>query len=465
MTRRVEDGSSPAGGLGSGGAVRAAGRRLRGRVAGAVHLPGDEGYDAARAPLFDTIDPWPAVVVEARSEGDVRAAVGVAAGHGVPLAVQATGHGTHVPCDGGVLLRTAAMDAVQVDPVARVARVGPGACWGRVIEAAAVYGLAPLAGSSPDVGVTGYTLGGGVGWLARRYGFAADSVVRARVVTADGRLAEVDGGRHGDLFWALRGGGGNFGVVTSLSFRLYPVRRVYAGAVYFPAARAAELLARYREWVGSAPDGLSTAVLVRRLPDAPEIPAVVRGRRAVVLKVLSTGAPGRAERALRPLRAVAGAALHDGLERVPFAEAAMGGTRSAHVEFAHDLPDALVEVLAGAVDDGDSPVSAVEVRHWGGAMARPGAGAGPVGHRAAPLSVTLDERVPELVAAVRPHVTGGSFLNFLSDPARTASAYAADDWLRLARVKREWDPGNVFRGNLNIPPAVEPAGEPAVAAG
>ncbi|MEO3811091.1 FAD-binding oxidoreductase, partial [Sphaerisporangium sp. B11E5] len=428
------------------------GGRLRGRVEGAVHLPGDAGYDVARRPLFDTIDPWPAAVVEARTAQDVRVAVEAAAGAGVPLAVQATGHGTHVPCDGGVLVRTAAMDAVEVDARARVVRVGPGACWGRVVEAAAAHGLAPLSGSSPDVGVTGFTLGGGVGWLARRFGFAADSVVRAEVVTAGGRPVTVDAGRHADLFWALRGGGGNFGVVTSLELRLFPVRRVYAGAVYFAAERAGEVLACYREWTRSAPGWLSTAVLVRRLPDSADVPAAVRGRRAVVLKVLSSGGAARAERVLRPLRAAGGPVLHDGLARVPYAEAAMGGTRSAHVEFARDLPDTLIGVLAGAVEE-DSPLSAVEVRHWGGAMARPGPGAGPVGHRSAVLSVTLDERVPELVAAVRPHVTGGSFLNFLSDPARTASAYTAADWRLLREVKRAWDPGNVFRGNLNIPPA------------
>jgi FAD/FMN-containing dehydrogenase len=315
MTRRVQDGPD------FGGVVRAAGLRLRGRVGGEVYLPGDQGYEQARRPLFDTIDPWPAMVVRADSAGDVAAAVRVAADEGLPLTVQATGHGTHVPCDGGVLVRTAAMDAVRVDPRARLARVGPGARWGQVIEVAARHGLAPLSGSSPDVGVAGFTLGGGVGWLARRYGFAADSVVRAEVVTADGRLVVAGAGRNGDLFWALRGGGGNFGVVTSLEFRLYPVRRVYAGAVYFPAGRAGDVLARYREWVRSAPDELSTAVLVRRLPDAPEIPAAVRGRRALVLKVLSTGGPGRAERALRPLRGVAGPAVHDGLARVPFAEA------------------------------------------------------------------------------------------------------------------------------------------------
>ncbi|GAA1262875.1 FAD-binding oxidoreductase [Sphaerisporangium rubeum] len=438
-------------------------RRLRAGVAGVVHLPGDGGYDQARRALYDSVDPWPVAVVEAGAAGDVRAAVEVAAGCGVPVVVQATGHGTHVPCDGAVLVRTGRLDEVVVDAAARVARVGPGARWGQVVAAAAAHGLAPLCGSSPDVGVTGFTLGGGVGWLARRYGFAADSVTGARVVTADGREVAVDAARHADLFWALRGGGGSFGVVTSLTFRLYPVREVYAGAVYFAAERAAEVLGCYREWTRSAPDWLSTAVLLRRMPDSAEVPAAVRGRGAVVLKALSCGGAERAERVLRPLRAVGGPVLYDDVAPVPFGDAAMGGVRPAQVELAGDLPDGLIGVLAGAVEGAGSPVSAVEVRHWGGAMARPAADAGPVGHRGVPLSVTLDERVPHLVEGVAPYVTGGSFLNFLDDPSRVESAYTAADWRALREVRRAWDPGGVFGGGLTVPPADPVTADPVAA--
>lgn len=162
--------------------------------------------------------------------------------------VQATGHGTRVPADGGLLLKTSGMATVLVDPDRRIALVGPGARWADVLAAAGPFGLAPLSGSSPTVGVAGYTLGGGVGWLSRRYGFAADNVTRAEVVTADGRIVTARADRNADLFWALRGGGGNFGVVTRLEFRLYPVARVYAGTVTFPASRAADLLAWYGEW-------------------------------------------------------------------------------------------------------------------------------------------------------------------------------------------------------------------------
>jgi FAD/FMN-containing dehydrogenase len=204
-------------------------RRLGGVIRGAVLRPGDDGYDEQRRALFPAIDPRPAMIVEAAEPADVRAAVVAAREYCLPFAVQATGHGTYVPADGGVLLKTAGMASVLVDPGRAIARVGPGARWSQVIAAAAPFGLVPLSGSAPSVGVTGFTLGGGIGWLSRKYGFAADSVVRAEVVTADGRQVTATADRHPELFWALRGGGGNFGVVTALEFRLHAVAHVYGG--------------------------------------------------------------------------------------------------------------------------------------------------------------------------------------------------------------------------------------------
>jgi FAD/FMN-containing dehydrogenase len=417
-----------------------AARRLRRTLAGEVHLPGEGAYDAQRQPLHATIDPWPAMVVEATRAADVRAAVVAAREHDLPLAVQATGHGTHVASDGAILVRTTGMATVLVDPDRRVARVGPGAIWGDVVAAAAPFGLAPLSGSSPDVGVTGYTLGGGVGWLARKHGFAADSLLRAEVVTADGSIVTASADEHADLFWALRGGGGNFGVVTALEFRLHPVARVYAGTAYFAIDRAAETLARYREWIADAPDALSTAVLLTRLPE---------GDRVLAIRALHVGEADEAQRLLAPLFAAAGAPLVDGMRPTRFADAAMGGTAPRHVELLDELPDAVIDTLVAA----DSPVSTVEVRHWGGAMARPAADAGPVGHRGVPLSVILDAHVPEVAEALAPHATGGSFLNFLGDPARTETAYTAEDYRGLREVKAAYDPDNVLRIGHNIPPA------------
>ncbi|MFG1945923.1 FAD-binding oxidoreductase [Nonomuraea sp. NPDC048826] len=406
---------------------------------GAVHLPGDEGYELGRQSLNPAVDARPVMVAEAARPEDVRAAVVSAGTCGLPLAVQATGHGTHVPADGGILLRTGALDRVEIDPVRRVARVGPGVRWGRVLREAAGYGLAPLSGSSPDVGVTGYTLGGGVGWLARRYGLAADSVVSAEVVTADGRTVTADADRHADLFWALRGGGGNFGIVTSLEFRLYPVDLVHAGIAFFPYERAAETLAHYRAWAAQAPDEVSTAVMLTSLPGGTE--------RVLGIKAMYAGAPERGDRVLRPLWEAAGPAIRDEVRPVRYADAAMGGTPARYLDFFHDLPD---EVIGTLVEAGRH--ATVEIRHWGGAMSRPGPDAGPVGHRGAAFSVIVSERLPGMSGALSPHGTGATFLNFLADAGRVADAYTDADHARLTGVKRAYDPDNLFRLNLNIAP-------------
>jgi FAD/FMN-containing dehydrogenase len=406
---------------------------------GAVHLPGDDGYELGRQSLNPAVDARPVMVAEAARPEDVRAAVLAARAGGLPLAVQATGHGTHVPADGGILLRTGALDRVEIDPVRQVARVGPGTRWGRVLREAARYGLAPLSGSSPDVGVTGYTLGGGVGWLARRHGFAADSVVSAEVVTADGRIVTADADRHADLFWALRGGGGGFGVVTSLEFRLYPVDVVLAGIAYFPYERAPEILTRYRTWAAQAPDEVSTAVVLTALPGGSE--------RVIGIKAMYAGAPEQGERVLRPLREAAGPAIRDEIEPVRYADAAMGGTPARYLDFCHDLPNEMIATLVAA-----GRRATVEIRHWDGAMSRPGPDAGPVGPRGVPFSVIVSERLPGLAESLAPHGTGRTFLNFLADPGRAADAYTLMDLTRLREVKRAHDPDGLFRLGITVAP-------------
>jgi FAD/FMN-containing dehydrogenase len=422
---------------------------LRRTVAGAVHLPRESGYDEHRRPLRTDLDPHPAAVVEAANVADVRAALLAARTHELPFAVQATGHGTHVAADGAVLLKTSAMASVLVDPDRRVARVGPGARWAQVLTAAAPFGLAPLSGSSPSVGVTGYTLGGGVGWLARKHGFAADNVVRAQVVTADGRLLTTSADQYPDLFWGLRGGGGNFGVVTSLEFRLHPVGQVDAGFLYFPIDGAAQTLARYQQWAAGAPDELSTALVLRRMPDTADIPQALRDRSVVMLKVMHSGDLGQTRRLLAPLVDAAGPVLHDELRTVAYADAAMGGTAARYLDFFRDLPDGAIEQLVAAHAANGSTV---EVRHWGGAMADPGPDAGPAGHRDAPFSVILDAPQSDTAAKLTPYAVGGSFLNFLSDPTRVERAYTADNLRRLREVKRFYDPENFFRMGHTITP-------------
>jgi FAD/FMN-containing dehydrogenase len=377
-------------------------------------------------------------VIEATGTADVRGAILTARDHGLPLTVEATGHGTVVPADEGLLLKTSRMARVLVDPSRRTARVGPGARWGDVIAAAAPYGLAPLSGSHASVGVTGYTLGGGVGWLSRRYGFAADHLLSAEIVTADGRTLTADADRHPDLFWALRGGGGNFGIVTALEFRLHPVSTVFGGVALFPADRTADVLTRFRDEAATRPDELNVSVVVT---DHAE-----HGRVVAVRGVYAGGADEGA-RALRSLWNAGGPPLHQGFRTMPYAETeSLGGTPPLHFHLAADLPDPLIAAVAA------SRAAGIEVRHWGGAMARPGAGAGPVGHRDVPFSLTVDGS-PEDASPLEAYATGGSFLNFLHDTSKTATAYTPRDHRRLREVKRAYDPQNVFHRNHNIQPA------------
>jgi FAD/FMN-containing dehydrogenase len=417
--------------------VAAAARLLRRTLRGRLHRPGDAAYDELRRPLAPALDPRPALVVEAYGAADVRAAVVAAREYALPFAVQGTGHGTHVACDGGVLVRTGAMATVLVDPDRGVAHVGAGARWADVLAAAAPFGLAPLSGSDPTVGVAGYTLGGGLGWLARRHGLAADSLRRAEVVTADGGLVTASPAEHADLFWALRGGGGGFGVVTAMEIALHPVDRVYAGTAYFAIERAGDVLARYRDWIATAPDALSTAVLLTRLD----------GERALALRVMHAGDAPQAERVLAPLRAVAGPALRDDLRVTRFADAAMGGTAPRHLDLFETLPDGAIDALLAAGEH-----ATVEVRHWGGAIASH-RDPGPAAHRATALSAIVDAPGPDLAAALAPYATGGSFLNFLADPARTDHAFTAPNLRRLREVKRAYDPAEIFSVGHSVAPA------------
>jgi len=408
-------------------------RRLARHFRGAISLPGDPDYDARRATSHGALDQRPALVAEAETPADVRAAVVAAQEHDLPFAVQATGHGTHVPADGALLLKTSAMAEVLVDPDRRIARVGPGARWGEVIAAAAPFGLAPLSGTSPSVGVAGYTLGGGLSWLSRKHGFAADSLLRADVVTADGAIVTASADRSADLLWALRGGGGNFGVVTSLEIALHPVALVYGGAALYDHERATELLARYRDLAANQPDELTVTVVV--MPET------------VALRGLYIGDARDAERALAPLTEVAGAPLASTWREMGYAESAtIGGTGPRHFERYDELSDAVIAAAVAADAD------AVEVRHWGGAMARPGADAGPVGHRDVPFSIVVDGP-DEAAEPLARHATGGSFLNFLKDPARTHTAYAPADYAALRELKRAYDPDEVFRAGHHIAPA------------
>jgi FAD/FMN-containing dehydrogenase len=441
---------------------------LREAVGGRVYVSGDDGYHAVRLPWQRKFDPHPAVVVEATQPEDVRAAIRFARESGLPFSVQATGHGAVLPSEGGVLLKTTRMASVEVDAGRRTARTGGGALWSDVIAAAAPHGLAPLSGTSAGVGVAGYTLGGGTGWLSRTYGYAADSLLSAELVTADGELVTASAEENPDLFWAIRGGSGNFGVVTSLEFRLHPVGSVYAGMAMFEADRAADAFAAYREWALDEPDESNTALLLALMPPAPQIPEPVRGRRVLTLRTMHLGGGDEAERLYAPLREAAGEPLLDGMRTTTFADAAamLPPPPPMISDMRFELFDEIPDEAITAVVEAKGRIAGIELRHWGGEMARPSEDAGPIGHRDVPFSIVvagmsqdrdeaseIEADLEAVAEKLRPHATGGSFVNFLGDAARTETAYTPDDYRRLREVKAAYDPDNLFSANHNIPPA------------
>ncbi len=279
---------------------------LSDRLVGRMVLPGNEGWDLARQAWTRAVDQRPTAVALPESAQDVLAVVNFARAHGLAVAPQGTGHGAFPlgPLDETILLNTTRMRGVQIDPVAGRARVQAGELWGEVATAAAEHGLAGLAGSSPNVGVVGYSVGGGIGWLARRYGLAANSILAADVVTADGRLVHADREHKPDLFWAMRGGGGSFGIVTALEFGLYPVREVYAGVLFWPVERAGEILHAWRDWTEGVPDEVTSVGRLRKMPQIPEVPEQLQGRSFVFVEAAYTGAEADGIELLRPLRAL-----------------------------------------------------------------------------------------------------------------------------------------------------------------
>ena len=446
---------------------------LRAAIAGQVLVPRQAGYDQARQAWNLAVDQRPAVVVEAGSAADVARAVRYARAHGIRIAPQGTGHGAGPlePLDGAMLLRTTRMRNVSIDPAARTARAKAGAVWQDVTVPAAQHGLAALAGNAATVGVTGYTLGGGLGWLARRYGLAANSVTAAELVTPDGNLVRADAGRESDLFWAVRGGGG-IGVVTALEMRLYPVGDLYAGSLFFPIARAAEVLHAWREWTDTVPErGLlpgppGAAAAGAAAPRTAARPGLRQGRGRL---------PRRREHRRRADPAAAPARPgtrhlrdHPTLRARPAPHGPRpAGALSGAGAFLSDVPTAAIDALVGlAGPDADTLLASVEVGHLGGALARPapGGGAQPsidanylltaVGAMPAPdLAAAVHAQTGAVKDALGPWHAGYNYYNFEETPAPASAVLPPASYRRLQQIKTAYDPDQAIVSAHPVRPA------------
>ncbi|MCU1570216.1 MAG: FAD-binding protein [Naasia sp.] len=440
---------------------------LRDAVTGAVFLRDDEGL-ADEAACFNTaIVHDPDVVVGARTTADVVEAVRFAGIHSLPVFVQATGHGAFAPITVGLLITTGRMTGVSIDRKTSVASIGAGTRWGEVVEAASRYGLAPITGSSTNVGAIGYTLGGGLGPLSRTYGFTADWVRGFTLVTADGRVVRATAEENEDLFWALRGGKGGLGVVVEMELELVPLTHVYGGGLFFDTAHIERAMRAWVDWVHTVPDTVTSSVALVRFPPIEEVPEALRGKFVLHLRYAFVGDDEEGERLLGPLRAAAPTFL-DLVGEMPTSDIGSihndadqpGPAWDRGMQLEDIDQDFVTEFLARAGARADVPFIAIEIRHIGGAASEEQHGGTAVGGRQAPFTlVMIGVPVPELfetampqksdyiVAGILPWIATETNINFLGHVASTqqfASAWPSDAFDRLAETRTAWDPDKLF---------------------
>jgi FAD/FMN-containing dehydrogenase len=432
-------------------------------------FPGDAGWDDARRAWNLAVDQRPAAVALPETVDDVVAVVEHARLVGLNVAVQGTGHGAGAPLDGTLLVNTSRMTGVEIDPVARVARVAAGTVWADVVDAAAEHGLTALHGSAPDVGVVGYSLGGGIGWLARKHGLSSSSVLSAEVVTASGAVVRADRETNADLFWALRGGGGSFGVVTEVEIALYPVSELYAGWLIWPAERAEEVLGAWAEWTRDAPEEVTSVGRLLQIPPLPEMPEPLRGRQLVVVEAAYLGDERSGRELLAPLRAL-------GPELDTFATVPARALTELHRDPPGPVPgrgegwmldrldtEAVRELVSAAAMDGTSPLLSVEVRHLDGALGRPDPNGGALSHLEAPYvmyavgAVTspaavaaIDERVAAIRSSLAPWLSRSAYFHFAERGVDKSALYPEGVYERLAAIRADVDPEGRFRARHTI---------------
>ncbi|MCC6498016.1 MAG: FAD-binding oxidoreductase [Propionibacteriaceae bacterium] len=442
---------------------------LRGLCDGRVFLPGDPGYDAARTPWNVAVDQRPAAVAVPTSVEEVVEVVRAATAAGLRVVPQSTGHNAG-PLAGrlgdAVLLRLSDFTGVSIDAGSRVARVVGGTLWQQVVEAAATHGLAVMHGSSPDVAAAGYTLGGGLSWYARAHGLACNQLVAAEVVLADGSLVRTDADHQPELFWALRGGGGNFGVVTALEIRLLPLADVYAGMLLWDGARASEVCSAWAGWTHGLADEVTTSLRLLSVPPLPELPEFIRGRQLVVVDGAVLAGDERAAELLAPLRALAPEI--DTFARIP----APALTRihldpegptpavSGHLLLDDFDSGAAAALVANAGADSGTTLLSAEIRHLGGALGRPDPAGGALDRLPGDYAgfFVAVAATPELgalgladaaraVSALQPWSSGRRFLNFAEEAVELDSAFDPDTLAQLRALRTELDPAGTFLAN------------------
>ena len=452
-------------------------QELRDALRGDLFVPGDDGYTEVKQVWNGAHDDrMPAVVASCTGVADVIAALGFARANDLEIAVRGGGHSVAglSTTDGGMLIDLSPMRNVRVDPNARRAFVGPGAVWGDVDHEAQQFGLATTGGLVSTTGVAGFTLGGGIGWLMRQYGLACDNLVGADVVTADGRLVHASADENADLLWGLRGGGGNFGIVTSFELAVHPVGpEVYAGPLFLPGDAAGDLLRFYRDWAPTAPDAITTAISLASAPPLPVIPEEWHGKKVAIVIAVCAGPVADGEALVRELRTVA-EPVADLIHPMPYQfiqglldplwpkgiNAYFKATNLA------GLSDETIDSLVALHQNTPGPQAEIHVHQMGGAVARVGQGDTAFPERLMPYVLNAVTGTPEeallgahtewartVIASTKADQTGRAYVNFLGDADGGAEeAYGQETYARLVALKERYDPTNVFHLNQNIAP-------------
>jgi FAD binding domain len=437
-------------------------------IAGRIATPDDADWDRARLAWNLVADQHPEAVVFPESADEVQATIRFAGENGLRVTAQGSGHaGPALPSlEGTILIKTERMRGIEIDGDGQTARAEAGVLSLELAEAAQAAGLSSLPGSSPDVCVTGYTLGGGLGWLGRRYGFACNSVRAIELVTADGEQRTVDAENDADLFWALRGGGGDYGIVTALHLDLFPVAEAYAGALVFPAQVGAEAIRAYRDWAAGVSEDVTSDIRFLSPPDIPDVPEPVRGKKLLVIDAAVLGDQAHGEATIAPLREI-GTPVLDSFGQIPAValckihmdpEQPVPGL--GHHGVLRELPDEAIDAFVGAAGpDSGSPLLLAELRQLGGALSRPAENGGALSHLDAafvmigigmPMTPELGEAVTaqldKLKEALEPWAAEGGYFNFADRPCDADALLPPDVCARLAEVKRRWDPDSRILG-------------------